>query len=81
MQGYSSHLERIYNSFLNNAILQLIDFWPGWQAWKSVHFIGHILIFSIMAIGTLFPPPHKAKEKSKPAAADKAIPGVGPKSE
>ena len=61
-------------------LLQLIDFWPGWQAWRSVHFLGHILIFVIMGVGTLFPPPHKPKP-SGPAAADKAIPGVNGKAE
>lgn len=57
-------------------VMQLIDFWPGWQAWKSVRFLGHILIFSLMTVGTVFPPPHKPRGKAAPAAADKAIPGV-----
>ena len=57
--------------------MQLIDFWPGWRAWRSVYFLGHILILAIMAAGTLFPPPHKSKGQARPAAEAEHIPGVG----
>ena len=27
--------------------MQLIDFWPGWKAWKSVYFLGHVLLVGL----------------------------------
>jgi len=48
--------------------VQLIDFWPGWRAWQSVYFLGHIMILAIMGVSMLFPPPHKPQGKKGPAA-------------
>jgi lysophospholipid acyltransferase len=49
----------------------LIDFWPGWQAWRSVYFLGHVMILGIMGVSIVFPPPHKPKGKQAPAAEPK----------
>lgn len=54
--------------------LQLIDFWPGLRVWRSVYFLGHVLILAIMAAGVVFPPPTQKKRTTPPTSAPSNIP-------
>ena len=36
--------------------LQLLDFWPAWRVWRSVHFAPHLLMFAVMLTGLVIPP-------------------------
>jgi hypothetical protein len=62
------------------SCLQLLDFEPGWKVWRSVNFLAHFLMFSIMLISVVNPPrrPKKAEgaDGAKPSAAAKSADGL-----
>jgi hypothetical protein len=55
-------------------VVQLLYFEPGWRVWRSVNFLGHFLMFSIMLISVVNPPrrPKKAANHGKAGEASHA---------
>lgn len=66
--------DSILLSSLRDSWLQLINLWPGLALWKSVYFLGHILVLGIMLVGAVFPPPRKSRRVA--AAAADHLPGA-----
>ena len=53
--------------------LQLLDFWPAWKLWRSLHFAPHLMMTAIILTGQVIPPRRPKGSKSRPAAGG----GVG----
>lgn len=56
---------------LGIGVLQLLYFEPGWRVWRSVNFLAHFLMFSVMLISIVNPPrrPKKAGNSAKSGGA------------
>ena len=53
---------------------QLLDFWPAWRLWRSVHFAPHLLMAAVMLTGLVMPP-RRPKQRE---AAGQCKPGEAP---
>eukprot|EP00884_Botryococcus_braunii_P000668 jgi/Botrbrau1/10601/Bobra.0358s0020.1 len=58
----------LYTAFTLNysaTPFALLYFEPGWRVWRSVSFLGHFLMFSVMLISIVNPPRRPKKNHSK----------------
>ena len=42
---------RLGGSFKGSVCVQLLDFWPAWRLWRSLHFAPHLMMIAIILVG------------------------------
>ena len=55
-------------------MVQILDLWPTLALWRSVYFIGHVLMVGVVILG-MVSPPRRPRAKAAPSSSkeDQAV--------